>query len=151
MLITDVRYFYYRDDHRTPRITLCAVRADDGRIGYGWAICSYSDACVRDIGMFRARGRAMVALEKRGRGMPCCDWVGEGAQQYTQGVLGYVWRYARPVMRGEAKIVINACDDAAYGLYRLFEYGDVRGLPKAMRPEAFTPREEVDNASTSAE
>ena len=163
MNITDVRYFYYRDERRRPLITLCAVRADDGRIGYGWAICSASDQVHKDDwydddphdqrsyvfcagGKRIARGRAEVALTKRGRGIPCCDWVGEGAQRHRQSILNYVWRYARRINRDEAKRVIHACGAPAEALWLLTEYGDGGGLPKALLPEALTARHIEDSA-----
>lgn len=161
MTITDTRYCYYRDDRRQPRITLCAVRYDDGRIGYGWAIAgpddrfSYEnwweeityteapwrvDCKLRLGGKALARGRAEVAVTKRHRGIPCCDWRGEAHEQYTVGVLGHVWRYARPVKREEAIETIYQCNDEESGFLRLIDYGDVRYLPKALRPEAFVPK-----------
>ena len=163
MTITDVRYYYYRDDKRQPRITLCVVRADDGRIGYGWSICSQLDVFHKEDyytgslftmrgyekhvgGKTIARGRAEVALAKRGRGIPCQNWVSDGMNQHTEGVLGHIWRYARDICRDDAKRVINVCVDAAEPLYRLTEYGDVRGLPTSMRPEAFTKPQEAQVA-----
>jgi hypothetical protein len=161
MTITAVRYFYYRDDKRAPRITLCAVRADDWRVGYGWAICDWrvgygwaicsasdpvhkddwlewiddgrtnnAQAFVRRVGgKTLARGRAEAALTKRGRGFQCLNWQ------------PHVWRYARPVRRKEAQDVMAQCDyEQMKGFLRLVKEGDVRGLPKALRPEAFLER-----------
>ena len=58
---TSVRYCYYRDDFRAPRITLCRYE-EDGRICYGWAICSPQDTPCKKTGKTIALQRAIYAF-----------------------------------------------------------------------------------------
>ena len=132
----NIRFFYYRDDLRRPLITLCRLVVD-GHTTYGWAICGprnmphkedmlykYDPAKLR--GFFEAGGRS-IALGRAKRalrsGRPCYS--------STCGLVN-VRRYARPVVREEAREVINACH--ARGFAGLVHNDSVDGLPVSMQP-----------------
>mgnify|MGYP001562051326 CR=1 FL=1 len=133
----DIRFFYYRDDTRRPLITLCRVCTGDGRTAYGWAICARKDQCHKDDvvyrdpdtghewrepgGRSRARGRALRALTQ---GLQC---QGLGYESLPQ-----IVRYARPVLRDEAREVMQACQ--AFGFRLLVDDGCVNELPPSMSP-----------------
>ena len=125
-----VRYYYYRNSSKHPLVTLCKIQSDDGRIGYGWAICNEKDPCRKDDkdifdyatnrltilvgGKHLAKGRAEAALK---RGKPLDD---------------HVWCYNRPIKRKEAIAVIWQCQ--AIALLNLEARGDYTLLPRSMQP-----------------
>lgn len=138
----DVRFYYYRDEKKRPLVTLCKVKHDDGRIGYGWAVCSASDNChKRDLygyeqgpeackvafgGKSIALGRAEAALR---RGKPLDD---------------HVWCYKRTIQRDEALAVLWQC--RAYAIVALEARGDYTLLPRSMQP--YQSREGDKNAAS---
>ena len=131
MTITDVKYFYYRDPHRAPRVTLCRVRDDLGRYGYGWSICTdpspHPGDRIQDGQLLRggrsiARGRAEAALTTK-RGVACCI--------KADGVVCRL--YWRPIRHPEALAVIRACG-GAFGLLACIKECDVLWYPEPMRP-----------------
>ncbi len=139
MTITNVKYYYYRDQHRAPRVTLCRVRDDLGRYGYGWSICTdpsphpgdriQNDTLIRG-GRSIARGRAEAALSVR-RGIAC----------YVKADQIICRLYWRPIRRLEALAVIRACP-GAFGILACIKERDVLWFPKIMRPkisEEFSP------------
>ena len=133
MVITDVKYYYYRDQHRAPRVTLCRVRDDLGRYGYGWSICTepsphpgdriQNDVLIRG-GRSIARGRAEAALTER-RGIACFI--------KADGVVCRL--YWRPIRRREALAVLLTCG-GAFGVFACIKERDVLWFPETMRPPA---------------
>ena len=131
MTITDVKYYYYRDKHRAPRVTLCRVRDDMGRYGYGWSICTepsphpgdriQDDVLIRG-GRSIARGRAEAALTER-RGIACFI--------KADGVVCRL--YWRPIRRREALAVLLTCG-GAFGLFACIKERDILWFPESMRP-----------------
>lgn len=166
-----IRYYYFRDDKRAPRVTLCAVRDKDGRIGYGWSICSADDTprredwyawddahvdYVRHVGgRTLARGRAEAALKKRGApARTCRDTI--VTERSEQTFLPHVLIYRRPVLRTEARAMLQECcgwygePGFSAGLWKLIDYHDPSWLPPSMRPESLSvpdTEESVDAAS----
>ena len=131
MTITEVKYYYYRDQHRAPRVTLCRVRDDQGRYGYGWSICTepsphpgdriQNDTLIRG-GRSIAKGRAEAALTPR-RGIAC----------FIKADRVVCRLYWRPIRRREALAVIRACG-GAFGLLACIKERDVLWFPETMRP-----------------
>ena len=131
MTITEVKYYYYRDQHRAPRVTLCRVRDDLGRYGYGWSICTdpspHPGDRIQEGKLIRggrsiAKGRAEAALTTR-RGIACFI--------KADGVVCRL--YSRPIQRCEALAVIRACPQA-FGLLACIKERDVLWFPETMRP-----------------
>ena len=135
MTFSEIRYYYYRDQHRAPRVTLCRVRDDLGRYGYGWSICTdpspHPGDRIHDGQRIRggrsiARGRAEAALSVR-RGLAC-----------PIGVDGVICRlYWRPICREEALMVIHDCQ--AHGLLSFLESRNVRLVPMSLQPSTRLP------------
>ena len=133
MTITDVRYYYYRDQHRAPRVTICRVRDDLGRYGYGWSICTepsphpgdriHDDTLIRG-GRSIARGRAEAALTVK-RGIAC----------FIKADKIVCRLYWRPIRRREALAVIRACA-GAFGLLACIKERDVLWFPETLRPKS---------------
>ena len=145
MTITDVKYYYYRDQHRAPRLTLCRVRDDQGRYGYGWSICTdpspHPGDRIQDGELIRggrsiAKGRAEAALTER-RGIACFS--------KPDGVVCRL--YWRLIRRREALAVIRACG-GAFGLLACIKERDVLWFPETMRP---TMREISQKSTVSTE
>lgn len=133
MTITEVKYYYYRDQHRAPRVTLCRVRDDLGRYGYGWSICTdpspHPGDRIQDGELIRggrsiARGRAEASLTPR-RGIACFI--------KADGVVCRL--YWRPIRRREALEVIRTCPEA-FGLLACIKERDILWFPETMRPPA---------------
>jgi len=138
MTITEVKYYYYRDKKKSPRITVCRVRLDNGVYSYGWSICTEASPhreiilephpsldkagfVLRRGGRAIARGRAVVALTAK-RGVPC-----------RVGPDGIICRFFhRPIHRPEALAVVHACH--AGSLLQFLDERDVRWLPNSLRP-----------------
>ena len=141
MVVSDIRYQYYRDRHGAPRVTLCRIRTEDGRYGYGWSICT--DGIVRYVdevllvrpstpsgaytltrmrgGRSIARGRAEAALKNRG--IQC--------QPFTDASC---WIFHRPICRPEAVAVLEECQATA--LLRCLATRNMKWLRQAMQPDA---------------
>ena len=115
LIFVDIRFYYFRDDKRRPRVTLCRVITDDHRIGYGWAICGDGDNPNRDFGRWLAKGRAGAALRR-----------GRQAQDAER-----TWVYPRPILRREAVDVLGDCQ-ADFEIIHL-SVGIVGDLPDYMR------------------
>ena len=133
MIITEARYCYYRDEGGAPRVTVCRVRDDQGRYGYGWSICTeptphhhdtgeyllYDDSFVRQRGgRSIARGRAEVAFTPP-RGQACF------------GTRIPCYRFWRPIRRPEAREMLVRCK--AMGVF-LLSQGILDQLPRSMQP-----------------
>ena len=55
------RYYYYRDENRAPRVTVCLLQ--DGKyVSRGVAICAANDPVCKSKGRAIARGRAAKAM-----------------------------------------------------------------------------------------
>jgi len=63
-------YFYYiRDHHNRPMITICLIRDENDRYARGIAICSLQETGPnKKIGRMYARGRAIRAFKKADTG-----------------------------------------------------------------------------------
>ena len=138
----DARYYYYRDAHRRPLITIC--RLQFGNIyGYGWAICSPRDNPHKDDlelydsvankvvvlpgGRSIAHGRARRALERPRQSV---------AVEYGGTYRAVIWKHR--VQRVEALQTLLLCcphlSDEYMALTALFRGESVSGLPPSMRP-----------------
>lgn len=134
MTFSEIRYYYYRDAHRAPRVTICRVCDTQGRYGYGWSICTEpsphpgdriqfdwagNDVWIRG-GRSIARGRATAALTGT-RGVECLPYG-----------TAPCFLYRRPIRRAEAIGVLVACH--AFALLNVQETRDVRGFPLPILP-----------------
>lgn len=64
-------YYYMRDGHGHPRITVCLIRDDMNRYHRGIALCSFDEKQIdKKAGKRRAKARAMTALHTRQTSMP---------------------------------------------------------------------------------
>ena len=125
--MADRRFFYFYDntgEHRRPVVTICRLRSDEGKYGYGWAICSEKDLPCKRTGRAIAEGRARAALQHK---------------KHIKGLLmgeNFAWVYASEVRRLSALSVLNKCGlfplntrHFKFGMHELFA-----ALPKAMQP-----------------
>jgi hypothetical protein len=62
----DVRFHYFRDDHRRPLVTLCRL-VREGVAAYGWSVTSAEDNPDTWLGRHLALMRAKWAFSKAGR------------------------------------------------------------------------------------
>jgi hypothetical protein len=58
-------YYYMHDKHGHPRVTVCLVQAQDGRLAKGMSICSMSESPVKAMGRKYARYSVLRALKNR--------------------------------------------------------------------------------------
>jgi hypothetical protein len=94
----DERYYYYRDEHGRPVVTLARIKLASGAVAYGWAICSQNDNPCKRVGKNIALSRAEAALMGlNGFHMQC-----ESAQVYVWG---------RAINRHEALSILENVED----------------------------------------
>mgnify|MGYP001583018525 CR=1 FL=1 len=127
--MSKARFFYLYDltgEHRRPVVTICRLRNDKGRYGYGWAICSDADNPCKRTGRAIAEGRARAALLHKDYKKP-----------FQEGEA-FAWLYAPGVSRLSALNVLMRCGvfplnsrNICFGMQDLFAV-----LPKAMLPLA---------------
>lgn len=111
----DIRFYYWRDDQRAPRITLCRL-VRHGITAYGWAIAATDMPCYAD-GRLIAWQRAVWAMGKAGK------YVDECTDRRAWG---------RPILRQEAVHAVHAC--GAYALLALSDASETVSLPQSMQP-----------------
>lgn len=51
---------YVRDNNRTPRGIVVAIKLSNGKIGIGWSLCRKNERFIKDMGLQIAIGRAMT-------------------------------------------------------------------------------------------
>ena len=69
-----LKYYYFRDSYRNPRITVCLAYFDHDPFerARGVAFCSFKDSPNKKIGRAIATGRALKALIEGTRSSPMC-------------------------------------------------------------------------------
>ena len=125
--MSTARFFYFYDntgEHRRPVVTVCRLRDDEGKYGYGWAICSDADNPCKRAGRAIAEGRARAALLHKAHIKPL-----ESGENFA-------WVYSPKVSRLSALNVLSKCGafplnsrHVRFGMHELFA-----ALPKAMQP-----------------
>lgn len=60
-----VKYYYLRDELDKPRVTVCVIKGDDGKISRGLSLCSFLDNPCKKEGRQKAYGRALKAFFNR--------------------------------------------------------------------------------------
>ena len=123
----NARIFYFYDntgEHRRPVVTVCRLRNDEGKYGYGWAICSDKDIPCKRTGRAIAEGRARAALLHK-----------TYMKLFEEGE-NFAWAYSPGVFRLSALNVMSKCGmfplnsrHVQFGMHELFA-----ALPKAMQP-----------------
>lgn len=123
--IESIKYCYFRDEHHAPRITLCRYE-NDGRVTYGWSICSPRDNPSKKTGK-------AIALQRAKHAFNSGDTFWEFPRIYLNN--------AKPPCQQDARNVMRECN--AYHFRSLVEWGNTSKLPMYMQPHSMSLPDEI--------